>query len=103
MAHSNRCHGSSTIPWPCILLSPIRFSEIAAPLNALTQKGVRFVWNEDCNKAFKALKQQLVQAPVMAYPCFDSRASEFVLETDASAVGLGAVLKQDDHVIVYAS
>ena len=79
------------------------FLNIAAPLNALTQNGGRFVWNEDCNKAFTALKQQLVQAPVLAYPCFDSRASEFVLETDASAVGLGAVLEQDDHVIAYAN
>ena len=39
------------------------------------------------------------------YPtlAFNSQASEFLLQTDASAVGLGAVLEQDGHVIAYAS
>jgi len=45
----------------------------------------------------------LTQAPVLAYPCFDHQASEFSLQTDASSVGLGAVLEQDGHVIAYAS
>ena len=34
---------------------------------------------------------------------FDGTAGEFILQTDASAVGLGAVLEQDGHVIAYAS
>ena len=53
--------------------------------------------------AFAILKQHLVQAPVLAYPRFEPRASEFMLQTDASVVGLGAVLEQDGHVIAYAS
>ena len=76
-----------------------RFSEIAAPLNALTQKGAQFSWTQECIRAFEALKQHLVQAPVLSYPRFDPQASTFVLQTDASAVGLGAVLEQDGHVI----
>ena len=80
-----------------------RFSEIAAPLNALTQKGAQFSWTQECIRAFEALKQHLVQAPVLSYPRFDPQASTFVLQTDASAVGLGAVLEQDGHVIAYAS
>ena len=79
------------------------FSDIAAPLNALTQKGVQFVVTKECMDVFAALKQHLVQAPVLAYPRFDPQASEFMLQTDASAVGLGAVLEQDGHVIAYAS
>ena len=39
----------------------------------------------------------------MAYPQFHRNATEFILLTDASAVGLGAVLEQDGHVIAYAS
>ena len=44
-----------------------------------------------------------MQAPVLAYPRFDQDAGVFVLQADASAAGLGAVLEQDGHVIAYAS
>ena len=79
------------------------FADIAAPLHSLTRKGVSFDWTQECTSAFTVLKDQLVQAPVLAYPSFLHSASEFVLQTDASAVGLGAVLEQDGHVIAYAS
>jgi len=81
----------------------LNFSNIAAPLHFLTQKDVLFKWDSKCEETFQALKAHLVQAPVLAYPCFDSTAEEFVLQTDASAVGLGAILEQDGHVIGYAS
>jgi len=81
----------------------LNFSNIAAPLHFLTQKDVPFSWDSKCGKAFQALKSHLVQSPVLAYPCFDSTADEFVLQTDASAVGLGAILEQNGHVIAYAS
>ena len=79
------------------------FADIAAPLNALTQKGVPFIWTKDCTEAFNTLKEHLVHAPVLSYPCFDQDSSQFILQTDASAVGLGAVLEQDGQVIAYAS
>ena len=79
------------------------FSDIAAPLNNLTKKGAPFIWNQECEDAFTTLKRHLTHAPVLAYPQFDHQASEFSLQTDASAVGIGAVLKQDGHVIAYAS
>ena len=79
------------------------FSDIAEPLNSLTQKGAQFAMTKECIDAFATLKQHLVQAPILAYPRFEPQASEFMLQTDASAVGLGAVLEQDGHVIAYAS
>ena len=79
----------------CIL----NFSNIAAPLLFLTQKMCYL----NRIPAFQALKAHLVQAPALAYPCFDSTAEEFALQTDASAVGLDVILEQNGHVIAYAS
>ena len=83
------------------------FAKIAAPLHALTKKDVPFEWTQECEAAFCKLKELLITAPVLAYPRF-GHDKEFILETDASGIGLGAVLsqKQDDghlHPIAYAS
>ena len=48
------------------------------------------------------LKSKLTTALILAYPHFHQNASQFVLQTDASATGLGAFLEQDGHVIAYA-
>ena len=49
-----------------------QFSHIAAPLYNLTQKNVQFSWMSECQIAFSTLKQKLTQAPILAYPRFDS-------------------------------
>ena len=92
-----------------------KFADIAAVLTDLMSTGeknkkssakqsLQGKWTEECQKAFEKLKQHLVSAPGLAYPCFETL---FQLETDASNIGLGAVLfqKQDGrrHVIAYAS
>ena len=52
---------------------------------------------------FSFLKSKLTQSSILAYPDFSPNAPPFVLQTVASAVGLGAVLEQGGHVIAYAS
>jgi len=83
------------------------FATVAAPLHALTKKNVTFQWSAECEEAFVQLKELLTSAPVLVYPKFGPDHS-FILETDASTVGLGAVLsqEQDDgtiHPVAYAS
>lgn len=67
------------------------FSELAAPLHALTKKNVRFHWSADCENAFSQLKSALTSAPVLALP---NDSGEFVLDCDASNRSIGAVLSQ---------
>ena len=81
------------------------FAELAQPLHSLTRKGAMFTWSDDSQKSFDGLKQALTRSPRLVYPSFNR---EFYLETDASILGLGAVLSQvqDDgkkHPIAYAS
>ena len=80
-----------------------KFADIAAPLHNLTKKDVLFSRSPECNKAFAELKNKLTQAPILAFPQFTADAAPFLLQTDASAIGLGAVLEQGGRVIAYAS
>ena len=61
---------------------------------------MQFVWDDQCNEAFKILKTRLTTAPILALP---DRDSKFELYTDASKNGLGCVLMQNGRVIAYAS
>ena len=82
-----------------------QFAAISQPLNKLTRKNVAFCWDDDCQKSFSTLKKCLTSAPVLAYPTLDKA---FIVETDASILGLGAVLSQTQpdglcHPVAYAS
>ncbi|GBG66281.1 hypothetical protein CBR_g57879 [Chara braunii] len=72
-----------------------KFSVIAHPLSRLTSKNVAYAWCEKCETAFQALKEALVSHPVLRIA--DPNLT-FVVTTDASQFGIGAVLQQDDGV-----
>ena len=81
------------------------FASIASPLTRLLKKDVPFLWNDAQQNSFTQLKQALTQAPVLAFPDY---ALPFTMCTDASALGVGAVLMQAEegkrpHAIAYAS
>ena len=80
------------------------FAEIASPLHALTEKSREFVWTESCQRAFDELKGRLLTAPILSYPIPEEN---FILDTDASGEGIGAVLSQvqdgAERVVAYAS
>ncbi|CAO2191183.1 unnamed protein product [Urochloa humidicola] len=76
------------------------FGIIAKPLTELLKKGVLFIWTSIHQQAFQALKNALSSAPVLALPDFSV---PFCIETDASGVGIGAVLIQKGHPLAYLS
>jgi hypothetical protein len=75
------------------------FGKIAQPLTDLLKRD-NFHWNQMSTNAFEALKHALTSAPVLQLPDFSKT---FIVETDASGCGLGAVLMQDKHPIAYIS
>lgn len=76
------------------------FTVIAKPLTLLLCKDVLFVWMSEHSSAFSLLKQALCQALVLEVPNFSQT---FYIETDASNLGVGAVLLQKGHSIAFIS
>ena len=87
------------------------FAKIAAPLYNLTsgdnkdKKSEHVNLSPEAHEAFDRLKAACLQAPILSFPDFNK---PFLLETDASGRGLGAVLSQKQadgryHPIAYAS
>ena len=82
------------------------FASIAAPLTNLTKnrKPNKLTWGEQEEEAFQKLKTCLSSAPILSLP---DLGKPFILRTDASATGVGAVLLQecddDKFPIAYAS
>ena len=82
-----------------------RFSQVSEPLTALKRKGAKFIWTSSCQEACETLKQCLVSPPILGHPDFNL---PFIVYTDASDVGLGAVLAQQtglgtEQVLAFAS
>ena len=89
------------------------FSKVAKPLNKLLQnlegtshqkKKFKVHWEPEQLEAFETLQRLCTEAPILAYADFKA---PFILHTDASSDGLGAVLYQNQNgqrrVIAYAS
>ena len=67
------------------------FSRVVAPLTALTSTLRPFSWTPEAEDAFSALKSLFTSAPVLILP---QPSRQFIVEVDASDVGIGAVLSQ---------
>ena len=72
------------------------YASVACPLTDLTKKSAPNcpVWTNQCEEAFQTLKRLLYSAPVLKGPDFNK---PFILQTDASECGIGAVLSQLDE------
>ena len=94
------------------------FSSIAKPLTSLltglesnskySAKKFKVCWGKQEQSAFDQLKLACTTAPVLGYADFSEDSKPFVVHTDSSGSGLGAVLYQEDssgamRVISYAS
>ena len=80
------------------------FGRHAKPMTELLKKDKPFKWEKRQQDAFDRLKERLIKAPILQYPDYEEL---FILFTDASMTGLGAVLAQKKNgkevVIAYAS
>ncbi|OMJ09058.1 Retrovirus-related Pol polyprotein from transposon [Smittium culicis] len=78
--------------------------KIAAPLTKLLRKEEKWIWSTEQSAATKELKLALSEAPVLAHPNWEKH---FILTTDASGKGLGAILSQkvgkEERPIAYGS
>ncbi|KAK0413959.1 hypothetical protein QR680_007081 [Steinernema hermaphroditum] len=76
------------------------FAQIASPLHRLIKPKTPFAFDENCRKAFQTLRKKMCQEVTLQFPDFDAAQSNpkrrFVIMTDASIDGLGAVLCQGD-------
>ena len=84
-----------------------QYDQIARPMINLTKKKEPKLvnWTDECERSFNRLKDYLSTEPILATPDFSK---PFLLQTDASKSGIGAVLSQLDseykeHPIVYLS
>ena len=80
-------------------------SFMSAPLSDLLKKKCKFVWNETCQNSFENIKAMFVNTPVLLAP---NVCKTFKLAADASDVGAGGVLLQEDenrvdHPVCYFS
>lgn len=80
------------------------FSTLLSPLFELLNKYKQFAWDSNYEAAFEAVKDHLTTAPNLTCPNFES---PFIIQTDASDFGLGAVLTQiqdgQEKVLCYLS
>jgi len=75
-----------------------RFATIAAPLHDLTHLLATFQWTAMHEEAFQKLKDKLCSAPLLRLP---DATRPFVIHTDASGVGIGAVLSQEHDGLLH--
>ena len=70
-----------------------QFASLTNPLNKLLQKGYIWKWDDKCQEAMNAIKRKLTEYPILQHPDHNK---PFILQTDASNLGLGSVISQID-------
>ena len=71
-----------------------RYTAVAKPLLNITRKNAQFVWTDETEEAFDALKTALTTEPILAYPDMNL---PFILYSDASKKSIGAALVQEQE------
>ena len=69
-------------------------------MTRLTRKGVKFEWDDLCEKAFQELKMRLNTAPILIVL---EQGQRYTVYCDASRDGLGCVLMRSGRVVAYGS
>ena len=77
-----------------------RYAEMVAPLTDLTKKATTWEWTPHCQQAWDDVKQALVTPPLLAFP---DPQKPYQVITDASGIGIAAVLLQEGRPIAYES
>ena len=70
------------------------------PMTKLTQKEVKFEWDDLCERAFQELKKRLTSAPILIVP---KRGHIYTVYCDSLNDGLGCVLMSFGRVVAYGS
>ena len=110
----DKCAGIQALPAPKNLtelqqflgivqyMSPfiLKLSDHTAPLRAVTKKDAAFEWNDSLQHAFERVKSLICKDTSLSY--FDVM-KPAVIQVDASKIGIGAVLVQDNKPIAFAS
>ncbi|GFT51058.1 retrovirus-related Pol polyprotein from transposon 17.6 [Trichonephila clavipes] len=76
------------------------YADICELLYRLKKKGVKFNWSAEAQDSFNKVKRAITEAPVLQLPNFQE---QFNFLTDASGVGIGVVLNQNQRPIAFAS
>lgn len=83
------------------------YARLSAPITSLLKgrgKGRTIQWTPEAENSFQEIKRRIATAPVLASPDFSK---DFLIQTDASDVAVGAVLFQEfegkEHPIAFAS
>ena len=77
-----------------------RLTQVAEPSEELPRNDTLWCWQSKHQEAFKAIKEELIKTPVLAY--FNPNAEQ-VIKVDGSMNGFGAVLLQKDRPVIYVS
>jgi hypothetical protein len=76
------------------------FLKISKPMTELLEKDKKFEWMPACKASFQELKKRLMTSPILV---MHDMGKSFSIYCDASGQGIGCVLMQEGHMVVYAS